>query len=124
MTDFNPPSDASDPIRRDDPVWGQGQQPPPQYGFPSQQTYPRQSQATTALVLSILGFFCCGVTAVIGMVIGRQDVKAIDDGLTEPSNRGTAQAAFIVGLIASILAGGMLLLYLLLIFLSAAESLG
>lgn len=175
MTDFTPPSDASDPNHPEhDPstpgwapepsTWGdspptdpsqqgypnqpdQQGHPPDQRGYPNQPgyppaqqgypgyqypsydysagpNYPRQSQAVAALVLSILGFFCCGVPSVIGMVLGRQDVKAIDEGLTDPSNRGTAQAAFVVGMVASVIVGGIFLLYLLLIVASAAGSLG
>ncbi len=33
------------------------------------------------------------------MVLGKQDMNAIDRGETDPSQRGTAQGAFIVGLI-------------------------
>lgn len=60
--------------------------------------YPEKSNATTALVLSILGFFCC-VTAPIGAYLGYQEKNAIDEGKRDPSKRGQAVAAMVIGLI-------------------------
>jgi len=63
---------------------------------PSFGTYPESSNATTALVLAILGFFCL-VTAPVGAMIGLNEKKAIDAGRRDPKNRGTAKAAMIIG---------------------------
>jgi uncharacterized membrane protein len=57
-----------------------------------------------ALVLSIAGVvlaFCCVgiVLSVPGAILGRLEVQAIDAGRTDPAQRGTAQAAFVLGLI-------------------------
>ena len=91
------------------------QQPSPsQPGFPNHDPYGAQagsytagyvrgSQATTALVLVICGLFCCGFPAIIGTIMAKTDLNAIRRGATDPGNQGTAQAAFIVGIIASIL---------------------
>ncbi|MEL7156111.1 MAG: DUF4190 domain-containing protein [Actinomycetota bacterium] len=65
--------------------------------------YPRSSLAMPALVLSIAGLLCCGVTAPFGFALGALDMRAIDRGLTDPSKRGTARAAVILGAVASVL---------------------
>lgn len=69
------------------------------------QTYPEQSQATTALVLGILGLVLCGVLAPFAWSIGSKELAAIDDGLRDPANRGTANAGKILGIIGTILLG-------------------
>lgn len=87
------------------PVWGD-QQPSypaaPQGYVPfgtAPAGYPEQSKAGWALGLSILGFFCCAITAIVGLVMGRNEMKAIDEGRIDPRSRGVAQAAFIVGIV-------------------------
>ena len=62
--------------------------------------FAEKSQATTALVVSIVILLCCGPAGAIGAWMGYQEREAIDAGRRDPSKRGTAQAAFIVGLIA------------------------
>jgi hypothetical protein len=71
------------------------------------------SQAVTALLLSIFGFFCCGLPAAIGWYVGQQETQRIDQGLRDPSNRGTATAAKVIGIIALVLWGGLLLVWFL-----------
>jgi TRAP-type C4-dicarboxylate transport system permease small subunit len=66
-------------------------------------SYPEQSQATTALVLSILGLLCCGILGVAGLIMGNTERKAITEGRRDPVNQGTAQAAFVVGIVAVVL---------------------
>ncbi|MEM7139751.1 MAG: DUF2510 domain-containing protein [Actinomycetota bacterium] len=61
------------------------------------------SNAGTALGLSIFGLICCGLAAPFGMVMGRNEVLAIDRGSGDVRQRGTAQAAYVIGLIATIL---------------------
>jgi len=58
--------------------------------------YTESSQATTALVLSIVGFFCC-ITAPFGTYLGWAEKKGIDEGRRDPSNRGVAIAAMVIG---------------------------
>lgn len=65
--------------------------------------YPEQSQATTALVLAILSIVICSLLAPVAYVIGNNEVKAIDAGRRDPTNRGTAQAGRIIGLVLSLL---------------------
>ncbi|MBT8208310.1 MAG: hypothetical protein HKN07_16385 [Acidimicrobiia bacterium] len=69
------------------------------------QTYPEQSQATLALVLGILGFVLCGVLAPFAWSIGSKELAAIDNGLRDPANRGTANAGKILGMIGTIFLG-------------------
>lgn len=78
-------------------------------------TYPESSSATAALVLSILGFFTF-ITAPIGVFMGFREKKAIDEGRRDPSKRGMAIAAIVIGLVALI---GWLLLGGLVIALTA-----
>lgn len=80
--------------------------------------YQEQSQATTAVVLSVLGLFCC-ITAPIGAYIGYREKEAIDAGRRDPANRGKAVAALVIGLILFVLTAGSLLLVALVAGLSA-----
>ena len=70
---------------------------PPPYG--STAAYPEKSQATTALVLSILGVLCCGIAGIIGLVIANTEKQAIAAGRRDPANAGMAQAAFVIGIV-------------------------
>lgn len=65
--------------------------------------YPTSSNAGVALALSIAGFVCCGLLAIPGLIMGRNEVRAIDAGQADPSNRGMANAAYIVGIIVLVL---------------------
>lgn len=114
----NPYGQDYDPYAPPDP--NQGYQAPYQsYGY----AYSRQSQAGMALGLSIVGFFCCGILSVVGMIMGRQEVKAIDQGLANPANRGTAQAAFIIGLIVTAMTALGIVFYVVAIVAAGAGSL-
>lgn len=66
---------------------------------PGASAYPEQSQATTALVFSILGVLCCGVLGVVGLIIGNNEKQAIAAGRRDPANSGMAQAAFVIGIV-------------------------
>lgn len=66
---------------------------------PPAAAYPENSQATTALVLSILGVLCCGILGVVGLVMANTEKQAIAAGRRDPANQGMAQAAFIIGIV-------------------------
>lgn len=68
------------------------------------QAYSEASQATTALILSILGLACCAIAAPVAWYMGNAEVVAIDAGRRDPSNRGTAKAAKIIGIVGTVLA--------------------
>lgn len=88
---------------------------PPQ--FPTEGgAYPEQSQATTALVLGILGIVICGILAPFAWSMGNKEMAAIDAGRRPPENRGTANAGRILGIVGTVLlAIGVVLIILLFI---------
>ena len=61
-----------------------------------------QSKAGWALALSI-GGLCCFVFSIVGLVMGRNEMREIDAGRGDPSKRGLAQAAFVVGIVILVL---------------------
>jgi hypothetical protein len=82
-----------------------------------------RSQAVTALVLSILGLpFCCGPLSFVGLFLGRSEMKAIDRGAGDPSKRGLAQAAFVLGIIGAAFFVLSVVGYLLVVTLAVASS--
>ena len=144
MTDFplppdRPPGDTPSPS-----TWGQAPTPSPfgpQSGStPRQQrpdrrpsdhrsapvghvgAYPRSSKATLALVLSIVGLTGCGIiSAPIGLILGTMELRAIDDGLTDPERRGTARTAVVLGAIGTILILAVILLWVVFVFLAVTN---
>lgn len=75
---------------------------PPQ--FPSESgAYPEASQATTILVLGIIGVVLCQLLGPVAWVMGNNELQAIDAGRRAPENRGTANAGRILGIIATVL---------------------
>jgi hypothetical protein len=85
--------------------------PPPQYPYPGPSgspgypygPQPEQSQATTALVLGILGVALCGPIAPFAWSIGRSSLREIDASGGALGGRGKAQAGYIMGIVGSIL---------------------
>ena len=65
--------------------------------------FPEASQATTILVLGILGIVVCGPLAIFAWVMGNNELAAIDAGRRPPENRGTANAGRILGIIGTVL---------------------
>jgi hypothetical protein len=101
------------------PAYGQAPAVPPSYGAMPPASYggagyqqPQNGTGTAALVLGILGIVCCGIfTAIPAIFLGRKGMKLADQGLA--TNRGLAQAGFILGII------GVVLSVISLIFLAA-----
>lgn len=92
--------------------------------FPPASQYPEASQATTALVLGILGLVvCAGITSPFAWVMGNNELKAIDAGRRPPENRGTANAGKILGIIGTVFLGlGIIALVLFLLVAVAATT--
>ncbi|MDH5295251.1 MAG: DUF4190 domain-containing protein, partial [Acidimicrobiia bacterium] len=67
---------------------------------PAASAYPEKSQATTAMVLSIFGLLCCGILGVVGLIMANTEKQAIAAGRRDPANQGTAQAAYVIGIVA------------------------
>lgn len=79
-------------------------QPPPPPPPPAQ-GYPEASQATTALVLGILGIVVCQILGPFAWSIGKKELEAIDAGRRPPENRGNANAGKILGIIGTVMLG-------------------
>jgi hypothetical protein len=75
--------------------------------------YPEPSQATTALVLGIVGIVCCGPVGIAAWVMANNELQAISSGRRDPVNEGTAKAAKVVGIVAT----AFIVLPLILLFL-------
>jgi hypothetical protein len=93
----------------------------------TQSPYPEPSQATTALVLGILGLVICGgLLSPFAWVMGNREMQAIDAGRRPPENRGTANAAKILGIVGTALLGlwviGGILVLLFLMIASVSTS--
>jgi hypothetical protein len=71
--------------------------------FPETPAYPEPSQATTALVLGILGIICCGPLAIVAWIMGNKELEAIRAGRRNPTNEGTANASRILGIVGVVL---------------------
>lgn len=67
--------------------------------------YPEPSQATTALVLGILGIVVCWLLGPVAWHYGNEELAGIDAGRRDPTNRGMAQAGRIMGIVATALLG-------------------
>lgn len=93
--------------------------------FPSDPNqYPEQSQATTILVLGILGLIVCGVLAPFAWVMGNKELAAIDSGLRSPDNRSTANAGRILGIVGTVLLGLGLIIGFFFLFFAIAAAVG
>ena len=86
------------------------------YGAPGTAP-PRSAVAGWALGLSIAGLVlaCCGgiLLSIPGTIMGWTQMKAIDRGERDVASRGTAKAAFIVGIVGMSLFGALLLLWII-----------
>ena len=100
MPSVQQPPVQQPPVHQPPPVQGYGA---PQYagagphGGYGQAVYPRASSATAALVLSIVGFFCCFFISIIGAIMGHRELDGIRAGQINPVSEGTAKAAIIIG---------------------------
>lgn len=65
--------------------------------------YPEASQATSALIWSIVGLVCCGPAAIVGYIQGKNELEAIAAGRRDPANQGTANAARIIAIVVGVL---------------------
>lgn len=103
---------------------------PPTYGAPGYgspagyqaygvggSVFPKNSVPGWALGLSIAGLVltCCGgiLLSIPGTIMGWTQMKAVDRGEKDPASRGTAKAAFIVGIVGMSLFALFLVFYLI-----------
>jgi ABC-type Fe3+ transport system permease subunit len=62
--------------------------------------YPEKSQATTILILGILGLLCCAPLGIVSWVMGNNEIAAMDAGRRDPAQRSTANGGRILGIVA------------------------
>ncbi len=87
------------------------------------QHYPEGSESTTALVLGILGIVVCGILGPFAWYIGNREVRAIDEGRRDPTNRGSANAGKILGIVGTVFLGlGILVGIVVLLFVVVAST--
>jgi hypothetical protein len=93
----------------------QGYVPPGYGGGPGAGVPQNHGSATTALVLGILSFVCCGVLGIPAYVIGRRAEREIAASHGRLSGEGLAKAGWILGLISIVLMvlGALLVVVLL-----------
>jgi hypothetical protein len=116
------PKQPGDPYGQQQP-YGQpgpyGQQPMYGYGYPPPPPK-SQTNAILALVLSIVGFATCGVTAIVGVIFGHIAMGRIKRG--EEDGHGMALAGIIIGYV--VIAGWLLYLAIIIIAVIAAANQG
>jgi uncharacterized membrane protein YjgN (DUF898 family) len=94
--------------------------PPPPYGFAT----PEHPQATTVLILGILGLVLCQVISPFAWVMGNRVVAEIDASNGQLGGRGQANAGRICGMIGTLLVGLSLLIVaaaVVIILIAAAQ---
>ncbi|MHB0866646.1 MAG: DUF4234 domain-containing protein [Thermoleophilia bacterium] len=69
--------------------------------------------ALAATILSILGLFCCGLTSIVGIILGVIELGRIKKGESSAKGRGLAMAGVVVGAI-------VVVLYILVVVISIA----
>jgi TRAP-type C4-dicarboxylate transport system permease small subunit len=82
---------------------------------PESAAYPEASQASTALVLSIIGLVCCQVLGIVAWVMANNELEGIKSGTRNPINEGTANAARIIGIVGTVLLALGILMVLLVV---------
>lgn len=55
------------------------------------------------LTMGILGIFCCGIMAIVAIILGQSDLKKMKQGQMDPSGQGLTNAGFILGIIGTVL---------------------
>jgi len=60
-------------------------------------------RATVVLILGILSLVVCAPLGIAAWIMGKNDLKEMDNGTMDPSGRGTTQAGKICGMIGTIL---------------------
>jgi hypothetical protein len=73
--------------------------------------------------LGILGIVVCGILGPFAWYIGSREVKAIDEGRRDPTNRGSANAGKILGIVGTVFLGlGIIVGIVVLLFVVVAST--
>ena len=99
--------------------------PPDPYGqpYPQQGPYyqpPDHRQATTVLVLGILGLVLCQILSPVAWVMGNRVVQEIDASGGQLGGRGAANAGRICGIVGTVLCGLGLLFGVVVVIVAVA----
>ncbi|HJZ54361.1 MAG TPA: DUF4190 domain-containing protein [Gemmataceae bacterium] len=82
--------------------------------------YLEPHRGTTILVLGLLSILVCGLIGPFAWSMGKADLRKMEAGRMDPTGRGETQAGYICGMVATILMGiGLVLFVLWLVFLVA-----
>jgi hypothetical protein len=105
------------------PHYGQ----PPAYGtapYPGDAAmYREPSQAVLALVVALIGLFVFQIISPVAWVIAHREIQGIDQGRRNPTNRGMAVAAKVIGIIGTVLLVlGVLVVVLFVVLLAVSSS--
>ncbi|HVN11846.1 MAG TPA: DUF4190 domain-containing protein [Kineosporiaceae bacterium] len=88
-----------------------------------QYAYPEASQTVLAFVLGVIGLVVIQLVAPFAWVISNRELRGIDAGRRDPSNRGLAVAGKVMGIIGTVLlAIGVVVLVLAIILVVAAST--
>ncbi|GIV15566.1 MAG: hypothetical protein KatS3mg022_1001 [Armatimonadota bacterium] len=92
--------------------------PPPAYTVRQPPPTPRSTgtpsgEATAALVFGILGLICCPVFSIAALVLGKQEMNRIDQGMSAVEGRGLAQAGYVLGIVSLVIWIAGILLWIL-----------
>jgi uncharacterized membrane protein YjgN (DUF898 family) len=98
------------------------QPPQPPYGPPTYYSQPDHPQATTVLVLGILGLLLCQILSPVAWVMGNRVVGEIDASMGQVGGRSSANAGRICGIVGTLMMIGGLVLLVLLLVLGVAIS--
>jgi len=67
------------------------------------QMYPKPDQSGMVLAFGILSWFICPIFGIVAWIMGRNGLKDIAAGLTDPANKGLMQAGYYLGIVNVIL---------------------
>jgi hypothetical protein len=80
-----------------------------------------RSQATLALILGITSIACLPLLGPAAWAVARNELKGIDEGRRNPSNRRTAVAARVLGIVGTTILVAAVLLGLLALIVAGPE---
>ncbi len=95
----------------------------PEFPHEKRAAYPEASQATTVLVLGIVGIIF-PIVAPIAWILARQELRAIEEGRRDPANASTANTGKILGIVGTVLLilGLLAMAFLTIVFVGGVSS--
>ena len=78
------------------------------------------------MVFSVVGLVlaCCFPLSIVGVILARLELNAMNDGRTDPAKRSTAMGAFLIGLVGTVISVGIMVLWLVLFSVSSTTRVG